>query len=477
MQIIDLTIWDSLTLIGYLLLLLFLGYRASKHTDLSSPSDFLLADRSLSLPAFVATLVTTWYGGILGVGEFSYQYGIATWVVFGLPYYVFALIFAFLLAGKIRKAGLFTIPDMFYKRYGKKVGVLSSIFLLFMTTPAPYVLMVAVLIQAITGLSFLLSLLLGTLASVIYVFMGGFRAVVRTDKFQFLLMYGSFVLILLFLYFNYGGLKFLEDNLGSHHFAWHGGNSVQYIVVWFFLASWTFIDPGFHQRSAAAKSAAVAQKGILVSIIFWFIFDALTISTGLYAAAILRDIDPVLAYPILADNVLPPFVKGLFLTGLLAVIMSTIDSFTLLSAMTFGKDIVSRNISDQAVNRENYYTRLGLILTAVISIALVIVFPSVIKLWYIIGSLFIPPMLLPLLTAYHQRFRLPALQTHVAMILSFVAALSCFLWGHFDRIAGAPNYPLNVEPFFPGLVTSSIIYFVLNIFKKPGLNKNEQRFV
>ena len=33
--------------------------------------DYLLAGRRLTLPAFVATLVTTWYGGILGVGEVS----------------------------------------------------------------------------------------------------------------------------------------------------------------------------------------------------------------------------------------------------------------------------------------------------------------------------------------------------------------------------------------------------------------------
>ena len=47
------------------------------------------------------TLVSTWYGGILGVGEFSYRYGISNWVIQGVPYYVFALFFAFLLAKRI----------------------------------------------------------------------------------------------------------------------------------------------------------------------------------------------------------------------------------------------------------------------------------------------------------------------------------------------------------------------------------------
>src|SRR5512141_1644625 len=62
----------------------------------SNTIDYLLAGRSLTTPVFVMTLVSTWYGGILGVGEFSYLYGVSNWVVQGVPYYFFALIFAFL---------------------------------------------------------------------------------------------------------------------------------------------------------------------------------------------------------------------------------------------------------------------------------------------------------------------------------------------------------------------------------------------
>ena len=64
-------------------------------------ADYLVAGRRLTLPGFVASLVTTWYGGILGVGEYTYRYGIANWFVFGLPYYVAAALFAHLLEQKI----------------------------------------------------------------------------------------------------------------------------------------------------------------------------------------------------------------------------------------------------------------------------------------------------------------------------------------------------------------------------------------
>ena len=72
----------------------------------SSTDDYFVAGRRVTLPAFVATLVATWYGGILGVGEYAYKYGLANWVVFGVPYYVGALLFAWVFAKLAREARL-----------------------------------------------------------------------------------------------------------------------------------------------------------------------------------------------------------------------------------------------------------------------------------------------------------------------------------------------------------------------------------
>lgn len=467
MDRLQIELWDSVIILSYIIILLFIGYRAYRRSGSQDTGDFLLNNRSLSLPAFVATLVTTWYGGILGIGEYTYSYGISTWVVFGLPYYFFAALFAVLIAGKIRAAGQYTIADIFYMRHSRAVGILGSIFLLFMASPAPYILMVALLLQVIFGWSFILCLVIGTAFSTIYVFWGGFRSVVQTDKFQFLAIYTGFAVILLFLIYKYGGMDFLTTNVPAGHFTWHGGNSPQYIAVWFFLASWTFIDPGFHQRCAAAKTLTIARKGILVSVGFWLIFDFLTISTGLYASALLRDINPVLSFPLLADRVLPPVLKGIFLTGLLAVIMSTIDSFSLISAMTFGRDLIWRikGTSEQYINR---YTRFGLLLTGILSILLCILFPSVVRLWYVIGSLFIPPMLIPVLTAYFPRFAIPGSRTLAVMITGFTVSAFSFLWGTFQGADGAPAYPFGLEPFFPGLLAALLVYMIFLLAGRTG---------
>src|SRR6185369_10819216 len=92
---------------------------------------------------------------------------------------------------------------------------------------------------------------------------------------------------------------------------------------------------------------------IFVSIIFWFLFDLLTASAGLYARAALPNLaDPVMAYPMLAEAVLPSIAKGLFYVGMLATIMSTLNTLAFVSAQTLGRDIYLRLKGRMSVGME-----------------------------------------------------------------------------------------------------------------------------
>jgi SSS family solute:Na+ symporter len=456
---------DSIPFLIYFILLLYFGFKAKRKN--AGQDEYLLSGRSLSVPAFIATLVTTWYGGILGVGEFVYSYGISVWFVFGLPYYFFALLFAIFLAPKIRRADNYSIPDMLYQSYNKPVGLLGSFFLIIMTSPAPYILMLGILLQHICNISFFVSILFGTFFSIIYVYWGGFRSVVQTDKLQFVLMFSGFIILFIYLINSSVSLAELPQHLDAGHKSISGGLSWQNLIVWFLIASWTFIDPGFHQRCAAAKTPQTARKGIIISIAFWFVFDMLTMTTGLYAFVLLPDINPLMAYPQLAQYILPPFLKGLFFAGLLAIIMSTIDSYTFLSALTFGRDILWQFQKGRRNDKINQYVKAGLIITAFISIALIMVIPSVIELWYNLGSLFIPPLLIPLLAAYIPKLRLSSRLTFIIMAFSFSISFIFFLWGQFHIQGDSPLYPFGVEPFFPGFLCSIIWYSVIKCIPKP----------
>jgi len=194
---VNLAIEDVVLIVLYFIGVLYVGFTAKKRNDdADSVEEYLLAGRSLTLPMFVATLVSTWYGGILGVGEFTYKHGLSAWVVFGLPYYIFGAIFAFMLAGKVRKSNLFTIPERLAQIYDKKTSFFGTILTLILVTPAPYFLMLGVLLQIIFGLDFKLSVVISTVISTSYLFVGGFRADVYTDILEFFLMFLGFSLII-----------------------------------------------------------------------------------------------------------------------------------------------------------------------------------------------------------------------------------------------------------------------------------------
>ena len=451
----------------YFAAVLFVGYRTSAKEG-SGEEDFFLAGRSLTLPVFVMTLVSTWYGGILGVGEFSYRYGISNWVMQGVPYYFFAALFAWLLAEKVRNTNFVSIPDKLEAAYDRKTAILGSFLTLILMTPAPYVLMLGVFLQMMFGWSLVVCLIVTAIVAVSYLFWGGFKSDVETDMLEFVLMFLGFAVIIPFCAIRYGGFEFLRMHLPPLHLTWHGGNSVQFILVWFFIALWTLVDPAFHQRCYAAKDGATARRGILVSIIFWMLFDCLTAAAGLYARAALPHLaDPVQAYPMLAEAVLPPIAKGIFYVGMLATIMSTLNTLAFVSAQTLGRDIVVRLWSTRksfspdrlrVAKLNTRWTQVGLVVSFLGSITIAVMMPSVIQIWYTLGTIVVPGLLVPLVVSYFPRLSMSARFGFLTMLFGWIVSLSWLVAGHLGGRGG--EYPFGVEPMYPGLFVAVAIWLV-----------------
>lgn len=450
---------DAALIILYFGAVVYIGLRAARKGK-SSTDDFLLAGRTLTLPMFVATLVSTWYGGILGVGEFSYRYGISNWIVFGVPYYIFALVFALFLAKKVRATNLTTIPDQLEATYDRKTALFGGVLTFFLVTPAAYVLMLGILFQLIFGLDLATSVIITTFLTVFYLYAGGFRSGVWANAFEFVMMFLGFAMVIPFALQKFGGVSFLTENLPPLHLTWHGGNTWQYIAVWFFIALWTLVDPAFHQRCYAAKDGKTAQKGILVSILFWFCFDFLTSTAGLYARATLPDLaHPAYSYPMLAEVTLPVVAKGLFYIGMLATIMSSLSSLTFISAMTIGNDIVGRIAKgEDRSHMINMWTKIGLVISAVFSIVLALAVPSVVQLWYTIGTAIIPGLIVPVLASYSKRLRISAGYAFTSMVLGWGLSTGSLLYGVFNQLDGNPVYWFGIEPMYPGLFASLVIW-------------------
>jgi len=450
-----LTTVDYAIIIAYLAALLIIGITRRSGKG-ESAAGFILGGRMLTLPAFIATLVSSWYGGILGVGEYTFRYGISNWLVFGVPYYIAALLFALFLAKKARRAKILTIPDRLDAVYGRPTAVAGSVILFLMTLPGAYILMLAVLIKFLFGWPLWQGALIGTVFSLFYVHLGGFRSVVRTDLIQFGLMFVGFIALFIALVSKYGGLDFIAASVPTEHLTWHGGNTAGYIAVWYVIALATLIEPAFYQRCYAAKSETVAKKGILFSILFWIVFDFLTTTCGLYARAILPDLaDPISSFPAIAVEALPPGLLGLFALALLATVMSTVDSYSFLAASTFSRDIIWRvfRVPEKDIT---YYTRVGLLLSALLALAAALYFESIVDIWHHFGSVGTPALLIPLFFAFNGKRRMPP---RIALLSVLLAGGVSLVWLLNKYIGPTGDYWLGIQPIFPGLVVS-ILFFL-----------------
>ena len=415
----------------------------------NNDESYILAGRKLTTPLFIATLVATWYGSILGVGEFVNQYGVLAWICMGLPYYITALFFALFFADKIRVSNSISIPARFYEIYGEKAGIISSLIILLITLPSAYVLMIGLIVKDIFNLSLITSIIISTIISYIYIYKAGFKSDVYSNVVQFILMYIGFIIFFIFLVTNFGSPFDLLSKLDNKYVYPINNKNIYYVLVWFIISLQTFVDPSFFQRCAAAKTKNVAKKGILYSILFWILFDFLTLFTGLYSILYFKINNPVNTYLIMGDSVLPTIFKGIFLSSIIATVMSTLNSYGFISGITIGYDILKRlNINSNFIR--NNYNKIGLLLSGALSIIIAIYVPSIIEIFFKTSSLVVPSILIPLFLSYNSNYKIKENKIYYMLILPFCGSLT-------TTFLNDGSLFTFFQPMFVGLIISVIL--------------------
>jgi SSS family solute:Na+ symporter len=235
--------------------------------------------------------------------------------------------------------------------------------------------------------------------------------------------------------------------------AWDGGLGVQAVVVWYFIAMQTLVEPTFYQRCYAAVTPAVARRGVLISVAFWVLFDFLTTFTGLAARALMPRLEnPVLSYPELGRLVLPSAANALFAVGLFATVMSTVHSYMFLAAATIGHD-VAPEIAARVDERR--WTMIGMVLVGAAAVGLALALRSVVAIWHDVGSIVTSALLLPVAFSHaSEPFRYRARWAGAAIVAAAVVATAWIL----ARSGG--RYPLGLEPIFPALALSALMWVV-----------------
>lgn len=317
------------------------GFRRAKTAD-----DYLVAGRRLGHPMFIGTLSAVVLGGASTIGTVSlgYQYGISgAALVFMIGLGLIGL--GVLLARRLAKAGVYTVPELMARRYGISAKLVSAAIM------AAYALMIATtstiasgtVFNSLLGVSTTVAILIAGGVVVIYCVTGGMWSLTLTDIIQFAVMtLGVFGLLLPFAISEAGGLSGMSDTLPASYFDLTaiGWNTIfTYFLLFFFGL---MIGQDIWQRIFTGRDEKVMRTGTIVAGVYCIFYGVVGALIGAAAKVVLPNLsNPDEAFAQVTEAVLPVGLTGLVLAAALAAIMSTASAALLATSTIVANDLLS----------------------------------------------------------------------------------------------------------------------------------------
>ena len=376
---IKLAAFEYVMVFGYLLLVLALGiWSGRKVKDLN---DYAVAGRSYGGLIIFMTLSASFIGGgfTMGNAEKVFLFGMAN--IFCLwGFSLKEILVARFIAPRMNNfPDAISVGDVMEINYGKPGKIITGVFSVFLCAGilGAQVGAIGYISNLFLGIPILYGILIGTGIVIAYDTVGGMRSVVATDVLQFVTLAVGIPLTLVLGIHYIGGVGSLLSKVPDSHFSIFGNISVLKLVALFltFLLGETLVPP-YVRRLFIGKDQVHTARGTLWSGIFSFPFFFITGAIGLVALVINPQIDANLALPTVIGTVLPMGIRAMIIAAVIAVVMSSADSFLNSSSIAFVQDIV------RPLRRRDFSDKKGLLLarmSTLITGALAIVFAVKIK--------------------------------------------------------------------------------------------------
>ena len=444
---------DLIIIAAYLISMVLIGVVVVKKVQ--SMDDYYLGGRSFGPLVLMATVCATIIGGsgLMGRAGVAYSSGFKA-IMTALPYLLGMFIFSGF-AGRISAVGttfhVTSIPDLFEQRFGKTTKVILGGLIAFtmMGTVASQVTATATIINMLgneIGLSYEMGALIACVVFIVYTATSGLFGVIYTDVFQF-------VMLILFVYIlipsaslvKLGGLSvFLEGLAPELAKPYLDGGIVGDIITYFVF---TLAGAEMWQRAFAAKSQKAAKEGLFLGTLAYGLTIPLVWFMGVVAHQLVSaeklaqygSTDAVV--PALAIEILPVGLTGLALAGILSVIMSTADSYLIVSVQTCVHDIYkvfNPNISEK---KELRLTRVFAVILPLGALVIALYIKNAYSILMFAWSFYAAAAGLPAFAALYWKKA-----TKAGIIAGMVAGFTvCVGW----KLAGVP---FGLGPTVPGAI-------------------------
>ncbi|MDR1534015.1 MAG: sodium:solute symporter family protein [Planctomycetota bacterium] len=336
---------DTIIIWVYLIGIFILGIWAAKKTK--SFSDYMHGGGTAGMLLLTGTIIATLWGGVtfIGLTGFSYQ------VLYRGVWYAFSaigffLVWAFFLSVPIRKIQPYSISEWMGIRFDKKTGLLTSLYnlIVYVGFLGSQFVAFGVIASTFMGWSMEFSIIFGTILVGVYTIAGGFFAVAITDLVQFGLSLLGGLVVLIACVIKVGTFEVVRASEVLPPEYWNPNTSdfgFVFMITMFFL--WLGAHPQQHvtQRISSARSVKIAYWSAAIGSLGYVFVAYVVPSIGIYARILIPGLkDPQTAYPTLAITILPGWAAALVCAALMAVVMSSADSYLLAPASVLTNDIV-----------------------------------------------------------------------------------------------------------------------------------------
>jgi solute:Na+ symporter, SSS family len=385
---------------AYIAALLVIGAMVARH--IRGFEDYFVAGHRMTAPLLVCTLVSTYYGldVLFGGSEVSYQEGVVAWFVYMRPYYVVILVAAIVVAPRLRRFPLLSLPDAMGYFYGNGARAVAAIASFFYSLPFMALMGIGVMLDLVLGIPFVWGVTIGAVVSLAYTLMGGLPAAAITDTLQFVLMCVTLGVATALTMEGLGGFDGMQARLPESYFQPTGTYPPAVLIVFAASALSVLVEPAFYQRIFAARTTRAIFVALSVGIVLWAAFDWAVTVMGMAAAAAGIETSPTYALLTITLEVLPVGLKGAFVAGVLATAMSTIDSYLLIAGGNLAYDLYRPlfrpRIDDRSLLR---LTRWMAGVAAAMGLLLALYFQTIVSAWIFISTLLTATVLVPLMAA------------------------------------------------------------------------------
>ncbi|CAH2716446.1 Sodium/pantothenate symporter [Neobacillus rhizosphaerae] len=381
--------WAVITpLIIFLMIIFAVGFWSNKFVIKSNSflEEYFLGERQMGGFILAMTMVAT-YGSassFIGGPGVAYTQGLG-WVLLAMAQLATGY-FTLMVLGKkfaivARQYKAITLIDFLKERYKSKTVVLlsaASIIIFLFSSMAAQWIGGARLVESLTGLPYTVALLIFAFSVLVFVIVGGFRAVALTDAVQGVVMFIGTLILLVATIKAGGGIPRIISDLAAENpnlispFGADRSLTPAYVSSFWILVGIGVVGlPQITVRAMSYKNSKAMHSAIIIgTIVVGFIMLGMHL-IGVFARPVLPGIkigDTVM--PLLSMKVLPPFVAGIVLAAPMAAIMSTVDALLILVSSALVKDVYLNYIKPDA--GDTHVKKVSFSVTAIIGILVIL---------------------------------------------------------------------------------------------------------